>query len=407
MKFFKLLAMIGSIGLIGGCAHMNKSAVMSFNDDVSFLKKYMDVVVLKDSTGQGKVCVIPALQGRVMTSSAEGGNGAGYGWINYEHFKAGKITPHINVYGGEDRFWLGPEGGQFCIFFAKGVPFKFENWFTPSCLDTDPFDVVQKSDNSVAFKKDIKLANYSGTALELRVDREVRILEASDAARELGLQPDKSLGLVAYQSRNKITNTGKNAWDKNSGMLSVWILGMFNPSPFTTIVIPYKPGPESDMGVVVNDNYFGKVPAERLVVKPNAIFFSADGKCRSKIGLSPKRAKSVLGSYDAQNKMLTIVQYNKPEGVVDYVNSAWALQKDPFSGDVVNSYNDGPNDTGKVMGPFFEIESSSPAAALKPGESLDHLHRTIHFKGSEEALDKVAKSVLGVSLDEIKNGLKK
>jgi hypothetical protein len=28
-------------------------------------------------------------------------------------------VPHINVFGGEDRFWLGPEGGQFSIFFAK------------------------------------------------------------------------------------------------------------------------------------------------------------------------------------------------------------------------------------------------------------------------------------------------
>ena len=28
---------------------------------------------------------------------------------------------HVNVFGGEDRFWLGPEGGQYSIFFVKGT----------------------------------------------------------------------------------------------------------------------------------------------------------------------------------------------------------------------------------------------------------------------------------------------
>jgi len=393
--------------LIGGCMTMKKNATMTFGEDVSFIKKYMEVVVLRDSKGAGKVCVVPALQGRVMTSTAEGNNGKGCGWINYEHFKARKTVPQINVYGGEDRFWMGPEGGQFSIFFSKGVPFKFEHWATPKCLDTEPYSVVLKSDSCVAFNKNVRLTNYAGTVLDVRVDREVRVLESSEALNILGLQPDKQLDMVAYQSRNKITNAGKGAWTKEGGMPSIWILGMYNPSPATTIVVPYNPGDESAMGPVVNDNYFGKVPADRLVVKPKAIFFSGDGKYRSKIGLPPKRAKPVLGSYDAMNRMLTLVKYTKPEGVEDYVNSAWELQKEPFRGDVVNSYNDGPNDSGGILGPFYEIESSSPAAALKPGESLTHVHQTFHLIGSEDALDKVAKAVLGVSLEEIKNGLKK
>jgi hypothetical protein len=58
------------------------------------------------------------------------------------------------------------------------------------------------------------------------------------------------------------------------------------------------------------------------------------------------------------------------------------------------------------MGPFFELESSSPAAALAPGKSLSHVHRTIHLSGPEPALDGVARATLGVSIAEIKNGLK-
>ena len=82
------------------------------------------------------------MQGRVLTSSVAGANGFGYGWVNRELIASGKIAQHINAVGGEDRIWLGPEGGQFSIFFAPGVPFDLEHWFTPAPLDTDPYEIV-------------------------------------------------------------------------------------------------------------------------------------------------------------------------------------------------------------------------------------------------------------------------
>ena len=92
----------------------------------------------------------------------------------------------------------------------------------------------------------------------------------------------------------------------------------------------------------------------------------------------------MLGSYDGDNKVLTLVQFTQPAGVTDYVNSLWKLQDNPFGGDAANSYNDGPATPGaKPMGPFYELESSSPAAALAPGESLSHVHRTVHLSGPE------------------------
>ena len=97
---------------------------------------------------------------------------------------------------------------------------------------------------------------------------------------------------MAYESDNRITNAGKEAWKKDTGLLSIWILGMFTPSPATTIVVPIKPGPESELGVKVTSDYFGPVPPERLVVKDDVVFFSGDGKYRSKIGINPKRSKA-------------------------------------------------------------------------------------------------------------------
>lgn len=401
----KLVVTLLSVAVLAGCAMEGTDmAKKTFGDDLAFLRKHGDVVVLSDTSGQSQVVVAPAYQGRVMTSTAEGAAGLSFGWINRELIASGKVVEHMNVYGGEDRFWLGPEGGQFSIFFKNGVPFDLEHWFTPAAIDTEPFDVVSLSRNRAVLKKDMQLENYSGTLFALRADREVRVLETDKAVEMLGIKPAETVKIVAYESANQVTNTGPQAWKKETGLLSIWILGMYNPSPATTVVVPFETGPQDTLGPIVNDAYFGKVPADRLVAKEGVLFFRGDGQYRSKIGLSPQRAKPVLGSYDAVNQVLTIVQYNKPGDVVDYVNSMWQLQDEPYRGDVVNSYNDGPAEPGaKPLGPFYELETSSPAAGLSPGETILHIHRTCHLQGPEAELSPIAEAVLGVTVSDIKS----
>jgi hypothetical protein len=382
------------------------SSAANFGDDVSFLNSHTAVIVLSNKETLAKIAVVPAWQGRVMTSSAEGDSGQSFGWINRELIASGKTQPHINARGGEDRFWLGPEGGQFSIFFAKGASFDLDHWFTPAAIDTLPYQLVNQSMNRATFAALFALTNYSGTRFELKVNREVRLLGSTEVWTKLAVKPDASLKLVAYETDNKLTNAGRQPWKKETGLLSIWILGMFNPSPKTTIVVPIRKGPESELGAKVTSDYFGQIPSERLAVKDEVIYFSGDGKFRSKIGMGPKRSKGALGSYDAESHVLTVVQFSQPTNATDYVNSLWKLQDKPYSGDVANSYNDGPPAPGaKPLGPFFELESSSPAAELKPGKSLEHLHRTIHLTGAESELDPVARAVFGVSLAEIKSAL--
>ena len=384
-----------------------RASTASFGDDVAFLKKHVDVIVLSDKKGAAKAAVSAAYQGRVMTSTAGSDEGLSFGWINRELIASGKFLPHINAFGGEDRFWLGPEGGQFSIFFAKGAKFELADWFTPAPIDTLPFRVVQTSQDRARFAAEFALTNYSGTHFDVAIDRQIRLLGRAAAWKNLGTKEVDGVSLVAFESKNTLKNAGANAWTKESGLLSIWILGMFTPSPSTTIVVPIVPGPESELGVKVTSDYFGAHPPDRLVVKEDVIYLSGDGNYRSKIGISPMRSKAVLGSYDAQNRVLTVVQFSQPEGVTDYVNSLWKLQENPYGGDAANSYNDGPPAPGaKPLGPFYELESSSPAAALRPGKSLTHIHRTIHLSGEESALDTVARATLGVSIAEIKAGLK-
>jgi hypothetical protein len=360
------------------------------------------VIVLSDATGKTQVAVSPDLQGRIMTSTATGPEGLSFGWINRELISSGENNLHINAFGGEDRFWLGPEGGQFSIFFKNGDPFDLEHWFTPQPINEGAYEVVFQSNDGVHFRKAMQLVNYANSQFSLELNREVRLLDGERIAA-LGIFVPDDVKMAAFQSENKITNTGANVWVKETGLLSIWILGMFNPSPATTVVVPFISGSEAELGPTVNDAYFGKVPSDRLVIGEGVLYFKGDGQYRSKIGISAKRAKPFLGSYDAANGVLTIVHLTIPEGATDYVNSMWEIQENPFGGDVVNSYNDGPAAPGaRPLGPFYELESSSPAAGLRPGETLSHVHTTMHFQGSEKALDRIAREALGVGISEIK-----
>jgi hypothetical protein len=89
-----------------------------------------------------------------------------------------------------------------------------------------------------------------------------------------------------------------------------------------------------------------------------------------------------------------------------YLNQEWASKKPPYQGDWVNAYNDGPLADGTHIGPFYELESVSPAAFLKPGDTLSHKHIVVHFTGDEKDLDILAKQTLNLSLEQIKSALK-
>ena len=150
------------------------------------------------------------------------------------------------------------------------------------------------------------------------------------------------------------------------------------------------------------NRYFGKVPEDYLKVEEDVLYLKGDGTRRGKIGLSPERSKGLAGSYDADGKVLTIVMYNTQEAPSGYVNSMWELQDNPFEGDVINAYNDGSPAPGEPpLGPFYELETSSPAAALKPGETMRHVQRTFHIQGEDDQLDPIAERLFGVGLKQI------
>ena len=181
-----------------------------------------------------------------MTSSCEGLEGMSFGFVNRDFIAAGIPNQHFNNYGGEERMWISPEGGQFSLWFKPGVKEqRLDDWYTPPELNEGPWEVVsQLYKPDVCMSARMKLENNSGTQFEVEITRGVRLLTAADCQE---IRPDgghdshHGIKMVAYETINKIINLGP-AMSREKGLISIWILGMFNAGPETVVLAPYKPG---------------------------------------------------------------------------------------------------------------------------------------------------------------------
>ena len=134
-----------------------------FASDQAFLEKHTDVLVLE--RGDAAVAVVPEYQGRVMTSTFDRESGPSFGWINRPVIEkgilpleevAGTLEEHIYIFGGEERFWLGPEGGQYALYFKPGDKFEFSVWKTPAVIDTEPFKLVSPNERFGGFQSGLR-----------------------------------------------------------------------------------------------------------------------------------------------------------------------------------------------------------------------------------------------------------
>ena len=372
----------------------------SYASDLEFLKSHTDVIELSAAPG-AEVAVVPAFQGRVMTSTLAGDEGAGYGWLNrpFIELESEEDDAPFNNYGGEDRFWLGPEAGQYALFFTGGQPFDLDHWKAPPGFSAGAWDVAAGTGESVTMTREFTVGNYAGTDFQCAVTRTINVLSADRAAGRLGAAIPEDLKVVAFESHNTLVNAGRNHWTRDAGLVNIWILGMMKALANGRTIIPLTGGGAAEPKARMN--YFCDLPAEYGRICDDYVWFKVDGLFRAKIGVAPARARNVFGSYDIDNAQLTIVQYTLTDNAAElpYTNSAWELQDEPFAGDAINSYNDPGTDDGRAT--FFELETNAPAAELAPGGSMTHVHRTCHFEGNFEALNALSVKVLGVDLNDL------
>ncbi|MEI6891261.1 MAG: DUF6786 family protein [Pontiella sp.] len=124
------------------------------------------------------------------------------------------------------------------------------------------------------------------------IERTVKLRDKKEASELLGVELGEGLRMVGYEIDNRITNTGSNAWKPETGSLPIWMLGRYNSSPETSVVIPFKKGAEKDLGPRMNDTYFGRLELARNVPRasPEATMRSNRVK-RCNMYSGPSRSK--------------------------------------------------------------------------------------------------------------------
>ncbi len=360
-------------------------------EDKAFLLEHAGAHEL--SSGDGWVLVSPDLQGRVMTSGLEADE-AGFGFVHRDLIEDPPEQANFYNYGGEERFWFGPEGGPYALFFGDSEERDFAHWQVPAALNEGAFELISREPDRIRMRRSMRLRNAVGSWFETEVERSVEVPLEQEVAQWIGGLPE-GVEWVGFRSRNRVRNTGARAWARETGLPCIWILSMFSPGERTWVIAPFRPQGE---GAPLRSDYFGEVPPERLRYAEDFALFRADSALRSKIGTLRDRALPVAGAYDPDRKLLTLVRFGPIDYTAPYVDESWPVdQADPYYGDVMNSYNHGGPE------PFYEIESSSPALELAPGQAYEHEHLTVHLRFADDAdLAKAVEQALGVDWEQVR-----
>jgi hypothetical protein len=336
-----------------------------------------------------------------MCSTFDGNGGSVNAWVNKAVIQRGKVDPVFNNFGGEERFWLAPEGGPFGLEFGKKES-NFANYCVQPGMTSLDYKAQTHDEKSVLMEAEMSLESNSGTRFDLRVQRRISLLEScpyTQASRG-------AVQIAAFQSENAVLNTGTEPWTRERGTIALWCLGQLLEYPHLTIIVPVRPGWDNKSSPPTVDEYFkdfcidGKFPSNRRGNFDSYVLLKADGVVRGKVGVKKERATGRLGSYNPDTNILIIVDHDfYPE--LDYASGYWRNYENAFDGDALSVYIDGPEQPGGSAGLCYELETISPALFLRPGEEFTYRNRTFHMRGNPEDLDLICQRFLGPSLSQV------
>ncbi|MBD1390903.1 hypothetical protein IC617_15845 [Neiella sp. HB171785] len=375
--------------------HFSQAA--SFQSDLALLAENYQPIVL--TSGDNRLAVLAEFQGRAMVSSMTGDQGDSIGWFDRELLKQDlSEIENLNV-GGVSRLWFGPEKGPYALFFKPGTAQVAETVHYQPAITTVAFDIVNQTPQQVTFEQDIRLINHMETEFNFHVSRTLHLFDTAELAKSLAVTIPEGIQAIGFSASTTLTNTANQALSRQTGLVSIWELGCFYPN--ATIAIPLSQ-PLAEV-----TSYFTPTKASHTNIVDDTVFYNADASYMNKIGIAPEYTKPIMGSYNAELNLLTIVKFQfEPPADGSYVNSVWQDDVDPYGGDVTNIFNYGLLENGRP-GPFYELETSSHARELAVGERLSHYHNTYHFSGDQQQLSKLSKALLGVSLQQLQQAFSK
>lgn len=378
--------------IFAGCEQpiQKETYAYSFN----LLKNHTETIELNTEDKKARIVVVPEFQGRVATSTNSGLSGRSFGWLNTEPLESSTELNGSEIHG-EERVWIGPQGGQYSFYYGQTQPINEDNWSVPKTFDGEPFDVVSTSEKQIEMTKSINLTNYHGTKLNMKLERKIRIFEIAEIENRINTKIPEGISVVGYASIHKLTNTDSTQWKKDSGLATIWSLSTFKGTDKTVTFIPLKSANSSNKIL----QYLNVFEDDRFKIENDVAWYKTDGKYRSKIGIPPEISKGYFGSYQPETKTLRIIRFHQTNHDSLYFNSEVTVQEHPYKGEAIAVYNNGPMTLQEGdENSFFEMESIAAMKELKPNESIEHFHEVYQFTGDFENLKKISMFFLGVDL---------
>lgn len=368
----------------------------TFGSDLEFLKEKSNPIVLADNNKQ--IVVSAEYQGRVLTSTSKGLKGLSYGWFNKDIINSGTSNENISKIGGESRIWFGPDIGPNSVFFDPLKSEEEREIEAQKDLNTLPFKILEEAKTSTKFGGQLNLENLKGFKFKIDVIRDISLLNNENINKALNLELPNTASVIGYNVTTSMKNIGNENWSKETGLLSVWDLGCYHPTPRTRVIIPTK-GALEEATV-----YFSELDSTRIQIKNNVLYYKADGAYLNKIGVKPEYTLPFFGSYSPELNLLTIIKFTF-DGDTSYVNSHPVHIENQYAGDVTNVFNDGVIGDIGPFGPFYELETSSKAKELLVGETITHSQEVYHVEANKENIDGILKAVFGISIAEVETAL--
>jgi hypothetical protein len=149
-----------------------------------------------------------------MTSSARGGMGKSFGFINRQVVAARSAQPHMTVFGGEDR--LARAGRAVRALFSAGSSLRLRALASAGAARLGRVERHRAERVVGALLQNMVLKNTSAPSFaSTSIGGSTCYLRQSWRTTSEGCQGAASVG---YESENTITNTGTVAWLKQTGL---------------------------------------------------------------------------------------------------------------------------------------------------------------------------------------------
>ena len=132
MKWIK--AILGLL-VVFSCSNSKERVYV---EDIESIAAKTKVIELISDNGKGRIAIAPAVQGKVLTTTYGGLQGASNGWLNQKAIEADHLA--VAAIGGEDRVWFGPLGSQHSFYFQQKRPLDQDNWLVPPSLSVEPYE---------------------------------------------------------------------------------------------------------------------------------------------------------------------------------------------------------------------------------------------------------------------------